>query len=151
LPLGTTTRFFFGNDEKDLCGCGNGTDVTAKLKVPGLGPAASCNDGSAYTAPVGSFAANAFGLYDMHGNVRQWVEDCFHASYAGAPADGSAWKDADCAARVQRGGAWGYRPANLRSAHRDGIELTWRRNFAGFRVARALRLRIPTIAAEDSD
>jgi formylglycine-generating enzyme required for sulfatase activity len=135
---GTTTRFFFGNDEKSLCRYGNGTDVTAKARVPGLGPSASCNDGYAYTAPVGSFLANAFGLYDMHGNVRQWVEDCFHASYAGAPADGSAWKSTDCAARVQRGGAWGYRPANLRSAYRDGIEPTLRRSFTGFRVARSL-------------
>jgi formylglycine-generating enzyme required for sulfatase activity len=135
---GTTTRFFFGNDEKDLCHYGNGTDVAAKLKVPGLGPAASCNDGYAYAAPVGSFAANAFGLYDMHGNERQWVEDCFHASYAGAPGDGSAWESTDCAARVQRGGAWGYRPANLRSAYRDGVEPVLRRSFTGFRVARAL-------------
>jgi formylglycine-generating enzyme required for sulfatase activity len=135
---GTATRFFFGNDDKVLCRYANGTDAAAKLKVPGLGPSASCNDGFAYTAPVGSFAANAFGLYDMHGNARQWVEDCFHPSYAGAPADGSAWKSTDCTARVQRGGAWGYRPANLRSAYRDGIEPTMRRSFTGFRVARTL-------------
>jgi formylglycine-generating enzyme required for sulfatase activity len=135
---GTTTRFFFGNDEKDLCRFGNGADLAAKLKVPGLSQSAPCSDGYAYTAPVGSFPANAFGLYDMHGNVRQWVEDCFHASYAGAPTDGSAWKGGDCAARVQRGGAWGYRPANLRSAYRDGIEPALRRSFTGFRVARTL-------------
>jgi len=135
---GTTTRFFFGDDEKDLCRYGNGADLTAKRKVPGLGPSGSCSDGYAYTAPVGSYPANAFGLYDMHGNVRQWVEDCTHGSYAGAPADGSAWTNADCTARIQRGGAWGYKPAYLRSAYRDGIEPLLRRSFTGFRVARTL-------------
>ena len=59
------------------------------------------------TAPVGSFAANAFGLYDMHGNVWEWVEDCFHDNYEGAPDDGSAWTaDGDCNSRVLRGGSW---------------------------------------------
>jgi formylglycine-generating enzyme required for sulfatase activity len=135
---GTTTRFFFGDDEKETCRYGNGTDLEAKRKVPGLGPSAPCSDGYAYTAPVGSFPPNAFGFYDMHGNARQWVEDCFHANYVGAPTDGSAWTSADCAVRVQRGGAWGYRPANLRSAYRDGNEPALRRSFTGFRVARTL-------------
>jgi formylglycine-generating enzyme required for sulfatase activity len=134
---GTTTRFFYGNDEKDLCRHGNGADLVAK-RVVGIGQTAACSDGYAYTAPVGSFLPNPFGLYDMHGNVRQWVEDCFHGSYAGAPTDGSAWGNTDCTARVQRGGAWGYRPANLRSAYRDGIEPLLRRSFTGFRVARTL-------------
>jgi formylglycine-generating enzyme required for sulfatase activity len=135
---GTTTRFSFGDDAKDLCRFGNGTDLTAKRSVAGLGPSASCSDGYAYTAPVGHFLPNAFALYDMHGNVRQWVEDCFHPSYAGAPTDGSAWTSPGCTIRVQRGGAWGYRPANLRSAYRDGIEPALRRSFTGFRVARTL-------------
>jgi formylglycine-generating enzyme required for sulfatase activity len=135
---GTTTRFFFGDDEKDTCRYGNGTDLEAKRRVPGLGPSAPCSDGYAYTAPAGSFLPNAFGLYDMHGNARQWVEDCFHASYIGAPTDGSAWTGVNCTMRVQRGGAWGYRPANLRSAYRDGIEPALRRSFTGFRVARTL-------------
>jgi formylglycine-generating enzyme required for sulfatase activity len=74
----------------------------------------------------------------MHGNMRQWTQDCGYTSYAGAPTDGSAWKSEDCTTRIQRSGAWGYRPANLRSAHRDGIEPTLRRSFTGFRVARTL-------------
>jgi formylglycine-generating enzyme required for sulfatase activity len=132
---GMTTRFSFGDDEKDLCRHGNGTDLAAKRSIAGLGPSGACTDGYAYTAPSGTFLPNAFGLFDMHGNVRQWTQDCGHASYAGAPADGSAWISPDCATRIQRGGAWGYRPANLRSAYRDAIEPTLRRNFTGFRVA----------------
>ena len=71
------------------------------------------------TAPVGSFAANGFGLYDMVGNVREWTEDCYHDRYLGAPTDGSAWiEGADCARRVVRGGSWLLAPAFLRSATR---------------------------------
>ena len=70
------------------------------------------------TAPVGSFAANAFGVHDMHGNVYEWVEDCWNASYAGAPTDGSAWRSGECERRVLRGGSWDYLPGFLRSALR---------------------------------
>jgi formylglycine-generating enzyme required for sulfatase activity len=89
-------------------------------------------------APVGSFGANRFGLYDMHGNVGQWIEDCYHESYRGAPEDGSAWVGANCGRRVSRGGSWQDEPRNLRSASRDR-ESTNRRGYRiGFRVARTL-------------
>ena len=72
------------------------------------------------TVPVGSFSANGFGLHDMHGNVWEWVEDCSHDSYSGAPTDGSAWTTGgDCSRRVLRGGSWNYLPWNLRSANRN--------------------------------
>ena len=59
------------------------------------------------TVPVGSFPANAFGLHDVHGNVREWVDDCWHGDYRGAPADGSAWTSGgECSRRVLRGGSW---------------------------------------------
>jgi formylglycine-generating enzyme required for sulfatase activity len=135
---GTTTRFSFGDNEKDLCRHGNGADLAARRSIAGLGQSAACSDGYAYTAPGGTFLPNAFGLYDMHGNVRQWTQDCGHVGYAGAPTDGSAWISADCTTRIQRGGSWGYRPANLRSAYRDAIEPTLRRSFTGFRIARTL-------------
>ena len=71
------------------------------------------------TSPVGSFAPNYFGLYDMHGNVWEWVEDCWHDNYEGVPSDGSAWtSDDDSDERVVRGGSWLYGPRYMRSAYR---------------------------------
>ena len=91
------------------------------------------------TEPVGSFPANAFGVHDVHGNVSEWVEDCWHRSYAGAPADGRAWTvGGDCGRRVLRGGSWYYDPRYLRSAYRSGNPSGYRFNGAGFRVARTL-------------
>ena len=91
------------------------------------------------TAPVGSFAANGFGLYDMVGNVWEWTEDCYHDSYNGAPADGIAWTRGDCGGRrVVRGGSWGNNPQSLRSAGRDGGATDDRSNGSGFRVGRTL-------------
>ena len=88
---------------------------------------------------VGSFSANGFGLHDVHGNVSEWVEDCWHESYAGAPRDGSAWTSGgDCGRRVLRGGSWGSKPRFLRSADRNWFPAGNRFNIAGFRVARTL-------------
>ena len=89
------------------------------------------------TAPVGQFPANAFGLYDMHGNVWEWVQDCYHDSYMGAPNDGSAWvTGGEQKSRVLRGGSWNYGPAYLRSTDRDWFAPDFRSNFGGFRLAR---------------
>ena len=91
------------------------------------------------TVPVGSFSSNGFGLYDMHGNVWEWVEDCWHDSYSGAPTDESAWTTGgDCSSRVFRGGSWHYEPWFLRSAYRFGASTDLRFSFYGFRVARTL-------------
>ena len=90
------------------------------------------------TAPVGSFDANAWGLHDMHGNVYEWVEDCWNDSYAGAPADGSAWLTRDCDERVLRGGSWYFKPSFLRAAFRYRFTTGFRDDIIGFRVARTL-------------
>ena len=90
------------------------------------------------TVPVGSFPPNAFGLYDVHGNVWEWVQDCWNGGYQGAPSDGGAWESGDCSNRVLRGGAWNNAPWNLRSAGRYGNYSGDRNDFVGFRVARTL-------------
>ena len=95
--------------------------------------------GGQKTAPVGSFAPNALGLCDMHGNVWEWVQDCYVASYEGAPTDGSAREeDENCLSRVLRGGSWGNTPQTLRSANRNRYVQTNRDFSIGFRLAQDL-------------
>lgn len=91
------------------------------------------------TFAVNAFQPNAWGLFQVHGNVSEWVEDCWNDSYRGAPTDGSAWIAGDCKRRVLRGGSWGYAPKDIRSAYREGATLTNRNFNFGFRVVRELR------------
>jgi formylglycine-generating enzyme required for sulfatase activity len=91
------------------------------------GDEASCLDAAAWyfenadnqTHPVGEKAPNAFGLFDMAGNVAEWVRDCSHDDYSGAPTDGSAWEEEGCEYRVLRGGAFGLDPIGLRASNRN--------------------------------
>ncbi len=118
---GTSTRYWWGNDigrnRANCDGCGSRWDREG-------------------TAPVGSFAANVFGLHDVHGNVWEWTGDCWNESYAGAPGDGSAWEDGSCSHRVLRGGSWDFNPRRLRSAFRIRVVTGYRSGNVGFRVAR---------------
>ena len=118
---GTTTAYSFGNAENRL----------------GLYAWYRENSGSR-THPVGGKRPNPFGLYDVHGNVHEWVQDCANDGYAGAPSDGSAWGTGDCGNRVQRGGAWNFNPRLLRSALRLRHSSGSRSNFIGFRIARSV-------------
>ena len=121
---GSTTRYPWGDDvgtnKANCLGCGSQWDNES-------------------TAPVGSFEANAFGLFDTVGNVEEWVKDCYYDSYQGAPADGSAWTSGNCYRVVLRGGSWNSLPRYRRSAARSS---TWRDivggSSLGFRVARTL-------------
>ena len=89
------------------------------------------------TSALGSFAPNAWGLSDMHGNVWEWVQDIVHDNYDGAPADGSAWETGgDTSRRILRGGSWLYHPRYLRSAIRNGFSIVLSNDIVGFRVAR---------------
>jgi formylglycine-generating enzyme required for sulfatase activity len=90
------------------------------------------------TVPVDSFAANPWGLYQVHGNVFEWLEDCHHTGYAGAPINGDPWITPECHARQIRGGAWSWSPQFLRSAARSAADADVRSDAIGFRVARTL-------------
>jgi formylglycine-generating enzyme required for sulfatase activity len=93
------------------------------------------------THPVAEKEPNPWRLCDMHGNVCEWVQDCWHDSYEGAPDDGRAWLEADgadCGDRVIRGGYWGDEFGDLRAARRGGRSHTWLHYGIGFRLARDL-------------
>ena len=90
------------------------------------------------TADVGKFPPNAWGLYDMHGNVSEWCEDAWHDSYQGAPNDGSAWVRYDTISRVIRSGSWLFNRDLLLSAYRSSLAASQREHDNGFRVARDL-------------
>ena len=90
------------------------------------------------THPVGEKRPNTFGLHDVHGNVWEWVQDCWNGSYAGAPSDGRAWESGDCSRRVLRGGSWSIAPRILRSANRSWYTADDRDGSIGFRIARSL-------------
>ena len=130
---GTSTARYWGESESGQCRYANGADASTDFDWR-----TGCDDGYSRTAPVGSFAANVFGLHDMSGNVFEWVEDCWNGSYSGAPRDGSAWESGNCSARVLRGGSWFDYPRDLRSAVRFRLETGGRGSVIGFRVARTL-------------
>ena len=93
------------------------------------------------TVPVGSFPANAYGVHDVHGNVSEWVEDCWHSNYSyhGAPMDGGVWiQGGACGNRVWRGGTWYSKPGSVRSAYRGKTPIVSRNGATGLRVARTL-------------
>ncbi|WP_324727611.1 dihydropyoverdine dehydrogenase [Pseudomonas chlororaphis] len=98
-------------------------------------------DGYSYSAPVGSYPPNAFGMYDMHGNVYEWVADCWHPDYVGAPADGRAWMEESggvCLDAQIRGNDWGEAPVFSRSGNRNSRKREVRGDWLSFRVVREL-------------
>ena len=131
VRAGSTTKYHFGNSESQLCRYGNHADTSTDFSWRNE----SCSDGvGKRTAVVGRYQPNSFGLYDMHGNVWEWVQDCWNESYAGAPTDGSTWTLGDCSRRVLRGGSWFNYPRDLRSAGRFGFTRSNLDNSIGFRL-----------------
>jgi formylglycine-generating enzyme len=119
------------------CVNANVADASAARRYPGWA-VFGCDDGYIYTAPVGSFKANPFGLNDMLGNVLQWTEDCWHADYIGAPVDGSARLDGNCSEHELRGGSWFSTPSYVRANYRNHFAADYRTSSVGIRLIRDL-------------
>lgn len=131
---GTQTPRYWGADRADQCRYANGPGTETSLEWRNT----SCDDAHEYTAPVGNFGANKWGLHDMLGNVWEWTQDCWSGDYRNMPSDGAAQDRAVCAGRVQRGGSWDTDPAQLRAARRIYTTQEVRMFSAGFRIARTL-------------
>ena len=124
----TETARYWGDSESEQCRYANGDDDDL-----------SCSDGYfEKTAPVGSFQPNGFRLYDVLGNVWEWVDDCWNGDYERAPFDGSTWYGGDCSRRVLRGGSWSFGPDDLRSAYRGWDCAGVLGSVDGFRLARTI-------------
>jgi len=133
---GTTTRYYSGDDPETLAKVGNVADATYKAKFPECKYTIKASDGYVFTSPVGSFKPNAFGLYDMHGNARQWCSDWGqNGHYGKSPVDDPIGSDRG-EGRVLRGSSWFNLPCDSRSASRVWCEPFCRGVYTGFRVAR---------------
>jgi formylglycine-generating enzyme required for sulfatase activity len=138
---GTAAARYWGDGRDDACRHANvsGLERAEAMKLaPDPDKFFQCRDDYVYTAPVGRFPPNPFGLYDMLGNVWEWTADCWNPSHDGAPADGSARTGGDCGGHVDKGASWVNSPHYLTAAarHRD---LTGNRDTVlGFRLARDL-------------
>ena len=132
---GYMTKWACGNEASRLCQYGNHADQNTDFGWRNE----ACSDGVGNKpAQVGSYHSNEFGLHDMHGNALEWVEDCWHSTYQGAPTDGEAWVGGDCKKRVLRGGDWTGGPRMVRSAYRASLSPGGRFLVTGIRVVRVL-------------
>ncbi len=134
---GSKALYGFGADDRELCLHANLADQTVIKNHPDW-YVADCDDGQLYTAAVATYRSNSFGLYDMHGNVWEWTQDCWHKTYAGGPTDGSVWLTGACDKRVVRGGAWTDSAEHQRAANRIRNAVADRYLNNGFRLARDL-------------
>jgi len=146
---GSTTDYHFGNSKSDLCLYANVYDEVGK-NVNSYGwRNAPCDDGEAKSSKVGQYKASPFGLHDMHGNVWEWVEDCWKSGYHNAPSDGTVYKDSKCVNRVTRGGSWYNIPLGVRSANRYWYLPTYRSFNLGFRLFRDTSLVVTQNKPQD--
>lgn len=133
---GTNTRFSSGDDPESLAEVGNVLDAKASVRLPSLKYGIQANDGWEFDAPVGSFRANPWGLFDLHGNVWEWCGDWYDAQYYAESPAGDPTGPAEGTARIVRGGGWGPYPVFCRAAYRGWEAPSYRECFVGFRVVR---------------
>jgi formylglycine-generating enzyme required for sulfatase activity/predicted Ser/Thr protein kinase len=127
----------FNDDAHNICQKANVADHTAAEHYAGW-QVFDCTDHYVHTAPVGSFEPNKLGVYDLAGNVFEWVADCWNENYQNAPTNGLAWADGDCSRHVLRGGSWFSRPEYLRATYRNSFPADYRSSSFGFRIVREL-------------
>jgi formylglycine-generating enzyme required for sulfatase activity len=132
---GTAGSRYWGEERSQQCEYANGADQSGRGALDKGLRVADCDDRFARLAPVGTFKPNDFGLFDTAGNVWEWVQDCWHDNYDGAPHDGRAIDSAGCPTRVIRGGSWRAKPEALRSFSRGLSTPDHRGDDLGFRVA----------------
>jgi formylglycine-generating enzyme required for sulfatase activity len=132
---GTELAQPWGANAAVACAEANVADQSAAQRFPGW-TVFACSDRYVYTAPVGSFKANAFGLNDLLGNVFEWVEDCWYDDYIGAPIDGSARFTDACREHEMRGGSWFSSPQYVNASYRNRFAHDYRSSSIGFRVVR---------------
>lgn len=132
---GATGAYYWGGDVKNYCKFGNIADEAATKTYEGWN-VVDCDDGYVHTSPAASFEANAFGLYDMLGNVKQWVADCWNDDLEGIGPSAKARRTGNCKMRAVRGSAWNGQPAIGRLAYREGNNVPTAYYNYGFRVAR---------------
>jgi len=135
---GTTSARYWGDDRVPSCKFANVADTTTATALgwPKSAVIFECSDNQVYTAPVGSFAANGVGLFDMLGNVLEWTADCWVENLTTQPGDGTARNAPNCARRTIRGGSWEGVPSIVRSAYREPAFQGARTSQIGFRVVR---------------
>jgi len=139
LRAGKSTRYPWGaSNPNKIYENVTGSELSPHLKRSWAKAFPRYDDGFWGPAPVGKFVANAFGLFDMNGNVSEWVADCWHDNYTRAPADSRAWVNPGCASHVVRGGSWGSAPDQVRAAYRLSGPSETRSARVGIRVARDL-------------
>ncbi len=143
---GSNTKYYFGNERGDtrICEYANISDITAEQRAQqdfgatyiGTTGITKCDDQSGYASIVGMYTPNAFGVYDLIGNINEYVQDCNNSNYYKAPTDGSAWLTGDCERRVLRGGAWHW--GEFSSSQRSAMPTNFSGVLEGFRLAQDL-------------